>query len=89
MRGLLRFRTIPWLMLFEAARTMQSHLGEHLSPADRRRLADVVRRSKGDPRRVSSRERDDLRAIAGRLNLAALGRDLVPTIMRGRRWRRR
>jgi hypothetical protein len=89
MPRLTRFRAVPWLLLFDAARTVQAHLGEHLSPADRRRVTDIARRSKGDPRKVTPREREELRAIAGRLDLAALGRDLLPLGGRLGRGRRR
>jgi hypothetical protein len=85
MPRLTRFRAIPWLLLFDAARTVQAHLGEHLSDADRRRAVDIARRSKGDPRKVSSREREELKAIARRLDLGTLGRDLLPQVGRGRR----
>jgi hypothetical protein len=89
MPRLTRFRMLPWLVLFEAARTLRSHLVEHLSPQDGRRVLEIVRRSKGDPRKVSARERDDLRAIARRLDLIALGRDLLPVVGRAARRRGR
>jgi hypothetical protein len=81
-------RRVPWLVLFELARTTRAHLGERLEPADRRRVAHIVRASKGDPRRVSAAERDELRAIARRLDLARLARDLLPALA-SRRGRRR
>jgi hypothetical protein len=92
MPSLLRLRALPWLVLFEAARAVHSHVGEHLSASDRHRVAEIVKGAKGDPRRVSARERNDLKAIARKLDLASLGRELVPTIGRaavGRGRRRR
>jgi hypothetical protein len=80
---------LPWLVLFEAARTLRSHLTEHLSPQDRRRVIEVVRRSKGDPRKVTARERSDLREIARQLDLMALGRDMLPIVGRAARGRGR
>lgn len=82
-----RLGPLRWLALLDVARVAWSHLDEHLAPEDRRRVADLARKSKGDPRRLSPRERDDLKAIAKRLELARLGRDVVPAIVRGRRRR--
>ena len=89
MAGLSRFRILPWLVLFEAARALRSHLTDHLSPQDRRRVVEIVRRSKGDPRNVSRRERDDLRAIAHKLDLIALGSEMLPIVGRAARGRGR
>lgn len=85
MPALTRLRALPWLALFEVFRTLQGHLAENLSAADRRRVSDIVRKSKGDPRRVSARDREELRRIAGKLNLATLARDLAPSATRLRR----
>ncbi|HVW18543.1 MAG TPA: hypothetical protein VHB30_09870 [Solirubrobacteraceae bacterium] len=89
MARLARFRAVPWLLLFELARVAKSHLDESLTGADRRRVLDIVRASKGDPRRLSRRERDDLRDIARKLDLARLVRDMAPAVMTGRGRRRR
>jgi hypothetical protein len=86
-----RFRMLPWLLLFEAARVLRSHLTEHLSPQDRSRVVEIVRRTKGDPRRVTKQERSDLRRIAVKLDLVELARDMVPVAgraMRGGKRRR-
>jgi hypothetical protein len=73
-----RFRTMPWLLLLETAWTVQRHLRENLDPDDRRRVADIARRTKGDPRQVTDRERADLKKIAGKVDLPGLGRSLLP-----------
>ena len=52
-----RLRAVPWLLLFEVARGVQSHVMETLSPADRRRVAEILRTSKGNPQKVTPRER--------------------------------
>lgn len=89
MPSLVRLRALPWLALLEVARTGKQHLDRHLSAADRRRVADIARRSKGDPRRLSDREKSDLRRIARDLDLAAFARDLAPAAARLRSGRRR
>jgi len=83
-----RLRAVPWLLLFEVARGVQSHVMETLSPADRRRVAEILRTSKGNPQKVTPRERAELRRIAGKLDLKRLARDLVPAVARGRKRRR-
>ena len=91
MLKLTRLKMLPWLLLFEAARVLRSHLTEHLTPQDRRRVIEIVRRSKGDPRRVTAQERKDLRAIAASLDLLELGRDMLPVagrVARGGKRRR-
>lgn len=89
MPSLSRLRLLPWLVLFEAGRALRSHLIEHLSPGDRRRVIEVVCRSKGDPRNVTAQERRDLRAIARKLDLIALGREMLPVVGRAARGRGR
>jgi len=84
-----RLRAVPWLLLFEVARGVQSHVMETLSPADRRRVAEILRTSKGNPQKVTPRERAELRRIAGKLDLKRLARDLVPRVVAGRRRVRR
>lgn len=88
MPSLMRLRALPWLALLEVARTGKQHLDRNLSPADRRRVAELARKSKGDPRRLSEREKNDLRRIARDLDLATFARDLAPAAARLRRGRR-
>ena len=89
MPALTRFRTLPWLALIDVARTTKAHLDEHLSEKDRKRVAAIARRTKGDVRKLTEREKADLKRIGGDLNVALLARNLVPAAgrMRGRRRR--
>jgi len=68
--------------MFEAARTVHSHVNDTLSPRERRRVAEILRRSHGLPQNVTPHERDELRILARKLDLARLGRDLVPQVIR-------
>jgi len=86
---LARVRTLPWIALLDVARTTKSHLDDHLSATDRRRVAAIVKRTRGDVRKLSERDRAELKQIARELNLALLARDLAPTAGRLRRSRRR
>jgi hypothetical protein len=86
--ALARFRRVPWLIVFELARVTWTHFSENVSERDRRRVAAILRRTKGDPRKLTMKEKLDLRAIGRRLNLAQLGRDLVPFAGDARKKRR-
>ena len=87
--ALTRIKTIPWLVLLELARTAKSHLDENLDSKDRQRVAAIARRTKGDVRKLTEREKADLKRIARELNLAMLARDIAPTATRLRRGRLR
>jgi hypothetical protein len=82
-------RTLPWLALLDVARTTKAHLDDHLSEKDRKRVAAIARRTKGDVRQLTERDKADLKRIARELNLALLARNLVPAAGRMRRGRRR
>jgi hypothetical protein len=89
MPPLARVRTLPWLVLLELARTTKSHLDENLSAADRRKVSAIARRSKGDVRKLSERDKAELKRIARDLNLALLARNIAPSAARLRGGRRR
>jgi hypothetical protein len=72
MPKLARLRRVPWLLLFEAMRITGGHVAQVTSPADRRRLLEILRTSKGMPQRLSERDRADLRRIASKLDLRRL-----------------
>ncbi len=77
-------KKVPWLLIFELARLTHGHVMDRTSPTDRRRVMDLVRRSKGDPRKLTKRERDDLRAIAEKVDVKQLAAALSPAMMRNR-----
>jgi hypothetical protein len=85
---LARLRAVPWLLVFEVARGLHSHVMDSLSPAERRRVTQILRKSKGNPANVTPREREELRRLAGKLDLKRLGRDLAPRVIAGRKRRR-
>ena len=88
MARLTRIRAIPWLLLFEVARGVRSHVLDTLSPAERQRVAEILRSSHGNPSRITPRERAELKRLAGKLDLRRLGQDLVPRVV-GARGRKR
>lgn len=78
MAKIMRIRALPWLLLFEAARAVHSHVMDDLSPRDRRRVGEILRASHGNPLSVTSAQRDELRSIAAKFDVKGLGRDMVP-----------
>jgi hypothetical protein len=64
-------RFAPWLVLFEVLRAGRAHW-DQLDPDDRRRVTDLMRRTKADPRRLTSADRAELRDLAKRLKLGRL-----------------
>ncbi len=90
MSKLARVRAVPWFIVAQAALAANAHW-KQLEPGDRARLTQLLKRSKGLPANLSAKEREEVRLLIGRLDLATLGRELVPFAMRGarRRGRRR
>jgi hypothetical protein len=78
-------RKIPWILLFEAVMAMRRRWVD-LPPPDRARLAELARRSRGNPLNLTRAERADFRRIATGLDLFGVARDLAPM---GRAFRRR
>jgi hypothetical protein len=77
-------KKVPWLLVFELARMTHGHVMDRTSPADRRKVMNAVRSSHGDPRRLTKRERDELRDIAQKLDVKQLVSAVSPSLMRHR-----
>ena len=73
-------RTIPWRLVLEVATLVYNRFRDDVPPKDRRRLGALVRKSKGDPRRLTAAERRELLAIVRRLDLRRLGRDVAGVV---------
>ena len=62
-----------------------------LDPSTRRRLRELVTKSRGRPSNLTASEKRELRSLVGRLDLVKLGRELAavasPLRVRGRRRR--
>jgi len=84
-----RIRAVPWLMVFEAGRLARTHLMDATSPADRRRVIELVRQSKGMPQNLTARERDDLKRIASKVDVRKFATEAAPAFMGARGRKRR
>jgi Spy/CpxP family protein refolding chaperone len=61
-----RGRAFNWIALFEAARFVYKHgkqRWENLTPAERSRLGELIRKSKGRRSNLTERERNQMSAI--------------------------
>ncbi len=82
---LFRLRAIPWILVFEAVMLARERWSR-LTPGERAHLAALMRKSGGRPGNLTAAERDDIRRLAGKLDLVGALRDAAPL---GRRLRRR
>lgn len=85
-----RVRAVPWSVVFQLAMAARKHY-RRLEPADRARLAELLKKSQGMPNRLSAKERADVRGLVAKLEPAAFARSIVPigrrAVMKGRRGR--
>jgi hypothetical protein len=82
-----RLRALPWAVLLRAAALIGERWAS-LSGSERARIKRLVAGSRGWPGNLSAKERTELRKLIGKLDLAGVGRELVP-VLRGRRGGRR
>ena len=75
-----RLRAVPWKLVLEVATVVVNRFRDDLPPAERRRLTTLVRKSKGDPRRLTSAERHELLSVLRRIDVQALGRDVTALV---------
>lgn len=83
-----RVRAVPWMLVVQAGLAANSRW-KQLPAGDRDRLTQLLKQSKGLPSNLSAKERDEVRLLLGRLELAGLARELVPFAIRSRRRKRR
>ena len=81
-------KAIPWKLVLEIATVVVTRFRDDLPPKERRRLTALVRKSKGDPRRLTSAERHEVVDLLKRVDLQRLGRD-VTALVGARNLRRR
>ena len=81
-------KAIPWRVVLEVATLVVNRFRDDLPPAERRKLTALVRKSKGDPRKLTAVERRQLLELLRRVDAAKLGKD-VSAIVGANRLRRR
>ncbi len=80
-------RLAPWLIVFEVLRAGREHW-QHLDPNDRRTATDIMKRSKGDPRKLTPADKTELKALGKRLEVGKLALSVGSAAVMGRRRRR-
>ncbi|HSS56746.1 MAG TPA: hypothetical protein VLK59_01970 [Solirubrobacteraceae bacterium] len=74
-------RAIPWAVLLEVMVVTREHW-ERLTPGERAHLTALLRKSRARPGNLTPGERRDVRRLAAKLDLPALGRNLAPVAQR-------
>ena len=75
-------RAVPWKLVLELATLVLNRFRDDVPAGDRRKLSALVRKSKGDPRRLTTAERRELVRIVRQVDVAKLGRDVATTLVR-------
>ncbi len=70
-------RALPWGRIFALGRVVLERFSEDIPKRDRTRLAALLRKSKGDPRRLTVAERREVVRIVRQVDVAKLGRDVA------------
>ena len=73
-------RALPWARILRVAKLVLDRFADDIPKADRARLAGLLRKSKGDPRRLTTAERRELVRIVRQVDVAKLGRDVATTL---------
>ncbi len=72
-------RAIPWARVFAVARIVVERVGSDVPAKDRKRVAALLKASKGDPRKLTANERRELLRILRQVDYRKLGREVAAT----------
>jgi hypothetical protein len=72
-------RAIPWGRVFAVASLVVNRVGEDVPEKDRKRIRTLLKKSKGDPRRLTPAERRELLRILRQIDYVKLGREVAAT----------
>ena len=70
-------RAVPWARVFAVGRIVVNRVSEDIAVNDRQRVAALLRKSHGDPRKLTPAERRELLKILRQVDYAKLGRDVT------------
>jgi len=73
-------RRVPWVLVLSLGKVLWDRFRTDVQPKDRQELGRLVRKSKGDPRRLTARERDELLRIVKGVKVAQLRDDVVDQV---------
>ena len=69
-------KAIPWKRILAVAQVVITRFADDIPKKDRQRLTTLVRKSKGDPRRLTVAERREIVRIVRQVDVAKLGREV-------------
>ncbi len=69
-------RALPWGRILAVARVVLDRFTDDIPKKDRTRLRTLLRKSKGDPRRLTTAERREIVQILRQVDVAKLGREV-------------
>ena len=70
-------RALPWGRILAVARVALDRFSEDIPREDRQRLGTLLRKSKGDPRKLTTAERREVVRIVRQVDVAKLGREVA------------
>ena len=73
-------RRVPWIVVLSVAKVVWERFRNDVKPKDRQELGRIVRKSKGDPRRLTDRERQELLRIVKGIQVSQLRDDVVEQV---------
>lgn len=77
-------RALPWAAVLAMARLVYDRFREDISESDRKKLGKLLRTSKGNPARLTQREREEILGILRNLDYKRLGRDVAGAVTMAR-----
>ena len=81
-------RSLPWTRILAIARVILERLGDDIPKKDRQQLAKLLRKSKGDPRKLTVTERHEIFEIIRKVDVATLRRDVAGVAATAKRLKR-
>ena len=73
-------RALPWTRILAIARVILDRLGDDIPKKDRQRLTKLLRKSKGDPRKLTADERREIVDLLKKVDVQKLGRDVTALV---------
>jgi hypothetical protein len=75
LRRLRILRASPWVRVLDLAWLVLTRLRTEIPVADRRRLAELLRGTKGNPRNLGAAEREEIRRIVAQVDFRDLAKE--------------
>ena len=73
-------KRVPWILVLTIAKVIYDRFRSDVKPGDRQELGRLVRKSKGDPRRLTARERSELMRIVKAVDVSELRKDVTDQV---------